>query len=725
MVVTPSNVLYLIVPSYLLLDYFTPTELASKIEVTPLANNNVEIALKLPLSGIGGDSPKNYRYTRQYQLKQENRLPQIPILEIWPNFQAKGWTEYYTFYAAEQDNDELTFEVNFPFKQNESEKRQESTKGNKTWNYEWLKLEEFPTHIICHDGSKQQKYLGLILLTPPQPVNDHDNGTWKVGVDFGTSFTNVYVNKNGNVEKFVLEPLHFSVTNSNITNRSGALIEFFTTDISKILELPLSTVLTTRVSKNRVENKEPSQVTPHFDGCIFTPSEGSSVRSKESYIKTDLKWSTKKGDRVLTKLFLKHLALQISALAARDSVREIEWFISFPSAFSISDQSAYFDIWKYITEELQKTTGIRHIYPETRDDLNHWRSESVAIAQYFADEEGENLVYSTCIDVGGGTSDISIWEKNRLLHQCSIRLAGYHLLTQFLELNPKILIDQFKSHEVDWAKIKGAKFAAELDLLLRRNGAEWLRNNRDTLLTEKKEFQGLLQLSALGTSGLYYYIGIILNVLHNVEKKYKKGEITPVFLGGNGANFWHWLSDGGRFDASRQINGLFSKMLEKGSKFSSQKSRVTTRLSKKLKDEVACGLVLNNRQLVGWGDVEDWTKEQLISGEYCSIDGLAVSPYERLPISGIIHIDKFEIPDSLSNLRQFVSDFNEVASSLGIQGINPIKLTDEDFSDTHRELEDMLLSSQGKDSENIRIEPPFILALKALLSTLGKKWAGK
>ena len=134
---------------------------------------------------------------------------------------------------------------------------------------------------------------------------------------------------------------------------------------------------------------------------------------------------------------------------------------------------------------------------------------------------------------------------------------------------------------------------------------------------------------------------------------------------------------------------------------------------------------MNNRQLVGWGDVEDWTKEQLISGEYCSIDGLAVSPYERLPISGIIHIDKFEIPDSLSNLRQFVSDFNEVASSLGIQGINPIKLTDEDFSDTHRELEDMLLSSQGKDSENIRIEPPFILALKALLSTLGKKWAGK
>ena len=713
----------------LLLDYFTPTELASKIEIKYVRDTqNVEIILNLQLSGIGEQCPKNYRYAKQYTLKDENRLTSFPILEIWPNFQARGWKDYYMFYA-EQAKNKQTFQVKVSSggKSPSQGKHQElvDVTRDTTWNYEWFQLNEFPTHIICHNGADAKKELGIILLSPPNLVNDVDNGNWKVGVDFGTSFTNVYVNKNGDVQQLVLDPLHFSVTNPNPDERAGALIEFFTTDVEDILKLPLSTVLTTRVSRDRnVEGKRQTDVMPHFDGCIYIPPKDSSAKTKENYIKTGLKWSTSNSDRVITKLFLKHLALQISALAAKESIRSIEWFISFPSAFSRADQSAYFGIWRDITDELNQITGIQHIYPEDTSDLSHWRSESVAIAQYFADRENENLVASTCIDVGGGTSDISVWENNRLLHQCSIQFAGKHLLTQFLELNPKLLIDQFKSPYVDWQNLKGTRFAVELDLLLRRNGSEWLKNNRDTLLASNKEFEGLLQLSALATSGLYYYIGIILNVLHSVEKKYRKGEITPIFLGGNGANFWHWLSDSGRFDKTSQINGLFSKMLENGSKFANARTRNVTRLSNKLKDEVACGLVLDNTKLRGW-DEGDWTKEQLIAGEYCLVNGKAISPYERLPASGKIDFDYFEVPTSLDNLRQFVTDFNEATTLLEIQGIKPVQVTDEDFSDAHTELVRALLASQGGDSDAIRIEPPFILALKALLSVLGKKWAGK
>ena len=76
-------------------------------------------------------------------------------------------------------------------------------------------------------------------------------------------------------------------------------------------------------------------------------------------------------------------------------------------------------------------------------------------------------------------------------------------------------------------------------------------------------------------------------------------------------------------------------------------------------------------------------------------------------------------------MRQFVTDFNEATTLLEIQGIKPVQVTDEDFSDAHTELVRALLASQGGDSDAIRIEPPFILALKALLSVLGKKWAGK
>jgi hypothetical protein len=41
------------------------------------------------------------------------------------------------------------------------------------------------------------------------------------------------------------------------------------------------------------------------------------------------------------------------------------------------------------------------------------------------------------------------------------------------------------------------------------------------------------------------------------------------------------------------------------------------------------------------------------------------------------------------------------------------------------ELTSLLLQFRGKKFEEIRLEPPFILGLKALLKVLSKQWAGK
>ena len=713
----------------LLLDYFSPEELANIIEINPIDSLTIELTLNLQLSGVKDKS--RYYYTRKYSIKLENALTQsVPIFEIWPNFQTAGWKEYYAFYSEkEQSQGNIKLQVEFANQQHFQEKSGHDDTGI-LWRYEWTKLEDFPTHVICKDKTITSKILGIVLLKRPLQINSGDSGKLKVGVDFGTSSTNVFTNKDGIIEKLDLTSLHFSVTESNYSeSRNVVLIEAFMTDAKKITELPLSTILTTRLRSENLKTKQFSEVEPIFDGCIYIPPDKLTEKTKKPYIKTGLKWSIEKEAKIATKLFLKHLALKISALAAKDNIREIEWFISFPSAFSISEQNAYFDGWKKIISELQKTTGIKHVYPDTISDSEHWKSESVAIAQYFADKEDENLVYSTCIDVGGGTSDISIWEDNYLLHQCSIRFAGSNLLAHFLEINPKFVDENFKPHNVQWAELKDAKFSSEWDLWLRRNGSEWLENNRDALLASNSKFQELLQLTCLGVCGLYYYVGMILHVLHYVDKKYKIGEITPIYLGGNGANIWHWLSEGGNFDNMREINKLFSKMLEKGSSFSVPKIKPKTRLSRDLKSEVACGLVLNDTKLGGWdqdenGDRLDWTKEELIAGEYCCINGQSIDPYERLPVSGNIDISTFEIPDTLSNLRKFVADFNVATKALNIQGIRPINISDEDFNTTYRELKAMLLNFRGRSNE-IRIEPPFILALKALLKTLGKKWASK
>lgn len=708
-----------------LLDYFTPDSLADKITLEMSGENRVKVSLTLELSGFPSkdpsknDSPKDYTYSKIYELKQENAIAAVPVLELWPNFQAKGWKEYYTFYY-DRDQGERTFQVKFS-----GEVKSQNFKEGKGY-YQISKLETFPTHITCCKNSPGKKEIGLIFLSSPPTFGEIDSGSWKVGVDFGTSFTNVYVNQNDTPERLKLEPLNLHLTKSDPENRRGVLIEFFTTDNKTYLDLPLSTVLTTRVKTQRQNQEKRERTEPHLDGCIYIPESSTTLQPQKPYIKTGLKWSEDVDKSSFAKLFLKHLALQISALAKTKNVSHIDWYVSYPSAFSIYDQNGYRNIWIDIARELEKTTGVKYTYPDPNTQEHwskHWRSESISFAQFFVDQqEHADLVYSTCIDIGGGTSDISIVENNQLLHQCSIQLAGSHLFTQFLELNRPFLQKYFGVNQKDWEKLKGPRFSAKLDLLLYRESEKWLKEDRNRWVKDPK-FQGLLQLLALGTAGLYYYVGIILKTLHD-EGIYTRGQITPVYLGGNGARFLHWLANFGQFNHTQEINKLFSRMLERGSRFKNVQNTVArSYLSSFLKDEVACGLVLSDTPLSGWDD-EEIIKTSLVAGEYCEVNGVEVFPYKRLTIGSNITIDNFKIPESFNNLHEFVNAFNRAVVNLELKDIQPIELNDNDFSETHRELTAYLLRTQGLSFEKVRVEPPFVLALKSLLRVKGKKWAG-
>lgn len=348
------------------------------------------------------------------------------------------------------------------------------------------------------------------------------------------------------------------------------------------------------------------------------------------------------------------------------------------------------------------------------------------MAQYFADHEGHDLVSTTCIDVGGGTSDISIWEKNTLVHQCSVLLAGRDLFSQFLELNPKFLERRFKIEPTEIKGLKGTVFNPKLDVWLRLEGDNWLKNQRP-FVADEKDFQELIQLTAIGTAGLYYYVGILLKALHQ-EGKYQRQEITPIYIGGNGGRFLHWLSETGEFDRTSEVNLLFSRMLSKASGF--EDTEVTTRLSKNLKDEVACGLVLKDTKLEG---LTRKTKDPLIAGEQCEINGKQIDWNSRLQLAEEDEdLEAFTIP-KLVQLPKFIYDFHVALRELEIEGIKPLQgykrsldLQDNEnlWRNTNRELTNVLLKIKGK-SENIRFEPPYMLGLKALLRVLGKEWAEK
>ena len=688
----------------ILLDYFTPEDLIAKVELSQINSSDgpqVRVTLDLPLSELKDDprQPKNYQIYKNYPIKEENALPEVPILEIWPNFRAEGWHSYYAFYYDGEFGED-TFQVYLP----EAKERHPFVDGRGA--FQIARLEEFPSFIECQDSSGN--CIGLILLNTPEEIRLQDR--WKIGVDFGTSFTNVYVNNNRTVEPLSMESPHLKVTEVLTETRRPVLFEYFIPEsfIPTEKPLPLESVLTTKGKPERHKNLE----RPIIDGRIYIPDH-SSFEALPGWIETNLHWN----NYAANKLFLKNLALYGSAVAAKNGVRQIQWCISYPSAFDYSSRKKYAKTWENITEELQVTTGIEHFCPEV-DNLNFFRSKNAAFAQYFADMEGFDLVRTSCIYMRRETSDISVWYNNELIHQCSVLFAGRHLLSDFLELNPNFFSQLFEQNLRDWNQLTEDKFRAKLDVFLRLESENWLKNKRDFAEDDPK-FQGFIRLMAIGIGGLYYYVGTTLGVLEQ-KGKYQSREITPVYIGGNGSQVLNWLAERGRFLADSEISDLLSQMLNKGSGFN-DRILEKTRLSQRPEDEVACGLVLDRAKLTGWNKK---TKDPLIEW------------IETLKFEG--NIRKLKIPD-LVPLRTFLDYFHVSLKELEIEEILPLQnyeLGDEPgaepestynqtlWRNTQMELTNISLKMK-RETNDIPLEPPFIMGLKALLKVLAKEWADK
>ena len=687
-----------------LLEHFTSEQLLTDIvefQATILNNNQpgVSVRLKLPLSG------GEYLVTKNYPIFEENATTEIPSIDVWPNFLAPGWQEYYVFYFDNRvDNTQKTFRVTFP-------NTKIKTHPPELRDFQITRLEEFPTFMVCQNPTTSED-LGLILLNTPNKVGNEDpNLTWIVGVDFGTSFTNVYYKLENQPRPLTFsDDMLLQVTRpKSEANRLQALYEYFMPPGSQ--NLPLSTVLTTRGNQG--------QTKPIFDGRVYFTGDPRSFDPQDDTIyKTNLKWSISNIN--YNKLFLKHLALLITAEAAKKHVRKIEWTISYPSAFSRNDKGRYISAWKDIVEDLGAKTGIAHQWlPKEKGE--NCRPESLVIAHYFAQAENRDLVYTTCIDMGGGTSDISIWLGNKLIHQCSIFLAGDLLFSQFWKLKPDFIRDNFEVDISDLANERREEpFYAKLNAILLKEGQKWLRERRE-ILDENADLRDIVQCSAIGIAGLYYYVGIILKALH-LEGKYNRTQVTPVYIGGNGSRILNWLAVSGRFDEYCDAFHLFSKMLSIGSSFKDAEIAETL-LSSQPKAEVACGLVLDQRQtrlkILNQGADYD----ELISGEDCEINGELIRTTSRIPLEG--EIEAFEVKD-LNNLKLFIDAFHNALKELRISSIAPLP----EYNDANRReqlwryvkrgVEADLFTMTGQ-ADSIRIQPPFILGLKSLLRVLARR----
>jgi hypothetical protein len=701
------------------------TSLLSKLKVERLRAGT---AIKLSMQVDG------HPLEQEYELKNENAINGLPVAEIWPNFVSPKWKRYYGYSLLDFDDTRLSFE--FPNVTNIADNSHSFERSR------LFRFDSFPNHIIClADG----QVIGSIPMKVPEAIKNTGK-EWDVGVDFGTSFTNAYRKQGDSDEKISFDDLHYQITASNEAEREVALTNDF---IPRKQILPIPSLLTVKDGKNQVSRNSDREAESIFDARIYTPDSPDKVRESREHLIGNLKWNNVNSQETM-RLFIEQFSLQISAQAAKNGVTSIKWALSYPTAFSRRDKNSYVSTWNTCSEKLKPLTGLE--YQDLSIKAKHFRSESLAVAHFFASKKNRSLLNAACIDIGGGTSDISVWEEktNEIvpIYQCSVQLAGKHLFSDIVKLKPSFLRSIKLANDDTLTNLQGdpVLFANAVDAVVKASSDNWLKTQRKKL-QDDADLYGYLQILAIGIAGLHYYVGLVLQVLHSENDKeprrYQAGEAVDIYFGGNGCRLLNWLSDTGKFDGD-EIGELFQDMVIKGSEFKPRSE--STSISDQPKEEAACGLVVGKKKLGDPSNAED----ELIAGEPCKIGSysFAWDSYIRFNPDLNENINTLQVvrnAEELVNLPKFLYWFHKRLRARRDIPIPPIKgfsLGDPSKSDEQnlqetieqneriwnlvvKKLRNSLVLEEGTTTENIRLEPPFILALKALIAVLAEEWANR
>ncbi|MFM7193136.1 MAG: hypothetical protein ACKOX2_20330, partial [Microcystaceae cyanobacterium] len=455
----------------------------------------IRVTLTLKLSGFE-QQPVMYSAYKEFPLKAENKISgAFPTLALWPNVPPGKWREYFVFIEVSEGLGRLAFNIEQPTDGATQETRQSGQEKYRYW-----KCDRHPEILSAMD--QNSRFLGLLPLSIP-PVQVGSAATWTVGVDFGTSFTNIYVRKgNGEPSRFNLQSNLLRITKGLETEEAVTYREFFIPDVflPEGQNPPLSTILTIRGGQE-LDGKVLDIIShartyvPRLDRFNF----------EQDHIKTNIKWQEIQYQQP----FLSQLLRLIAAQAAREGVSTIEWSYSYPSAFSLNDEERYDVVWQKLLAELSQVSGQTH-RPTSEQAL---RTESIAFAQFFGDILGKDLVHTTCVDIGGGTSDISLWQNNDLIHQASVPYAGRDIFHQILKPNLAFMGEIFGLSSEDAESLK-----KQLNVRTNFNSAfdTYLRGNADQILTNgyvmnadkprSREFRSLV---AFSIGGLYHYLGLV------------------------------------------------------------------------------------------------------------------------------------------------------------------------------------------------------------------------
>lgn len=621
------------------LDFIAPEDLVKNLVIEREGSSSeVKVSLTIELSGCNDDGRKEkVVLTKVYKEHEIVKRTKTPNVQIWPNFKADCWKQYYVFTGTELEPD-MTIEpawstpevenLNFDIKAKEI-------------NVKLRRGAEFPSVFVCQVCEDEQiEPVGLICINEKN-LEEPKTSTkdFCIGVDFGTTNSVVYYyitsDDDDNRRQMRFANRNFSVTRIKENDKNDLRRYFFpaSEQPEEIIGATTSSIRTifhdfNLADEKQIENKEQ----PLVMGNIYYLEDGQNI-SDDLVVIDELKGNIKWDDKLNTNenrmhSFVHQLCLQAMAEAVMGGARTIVWQYSWPSAYDSNKRKNYGTFWRdNLIEALNIVADI------SKQEAVYQKTESLSMADYFqngVDEQVKGLANTNgllTIDIGGGSTDIALWkgknsrDKLNLLEQCSFKFAGTDILSDYLKTKYKKynnlltpLGDKNRDLEEKFNKLtelaKAAEqdrsqwktFELELESILKYSEKELIQGMSVTMYTAT-QYQALntvMRDIAFAIGGIFYYAGSIIGFLRKTDAECPIDRKLPdCFVGGNGSKLLDWAAKGD-FSKSKELKnflrmciayGMLDTMQLKKSDLNGFDTSVSIQQSEKPKHEVAYGLV--------------------------------------------------------------------------------------------------------------------------------------
>ena len=742
-------------------------------------NDRVIFSIRLPLrNGRSVEVKKAYSVRGAIQNAGEGVLVEreVPVLELFPNYMGEFWARYYLLFS---DTERLAarpvhYGTAYFYLASRVQRLDTAAERLKAELTRISGVDCFPEGIELTERGTQEP-VGLVLVEKDRDITQKTfMGAAVVGVDFGTSNTNVFTLREDQAEpmtlRFETNYLRQLLAADKDARRSFA--QAFFVPVTDVV-LPTPTALreyNPGVRKDLL-----------LDYFLYFPDQ---PRYPDNVL-VDLKWEEETTSNLNN--YLEALVFLIMVELVRQRVGRIEFRCTYPKSFNKARESDYRSKWSSTLHALfardghpeELRDGQRLLYAPVSswaDDPNNvvslmtrsgrlsigqepkFATEGIAAGEFFSSDKTVRLSTdrankaggSICIDVGGGTTDFSIWFGNEIKYDASVLLAGRQI-AEVMARNSRIG-DQLLSAGANEAlrEAKGQRFASRMNYILRSEHKEISANL--ARVSNLRDVVQLRRVLVVEFGALAFYAGHLALALN----RFLRGEFAAsvnmsglsLHWGGNASKMLDWI-DHGKFKAdgiaAQFLNNLFAcvvmgEVAPEAERLRIDYEHLHQKQSAGHKNEAAGGIVvIDNMEraggaaaakpagggfLFGGQKAKSTVMEGIVMGEAVTL-GEELLPYQLLPNPNEAlfdgHTSLFKDAQQ-GQLDYFLEVLNTVGQETGfVPPGEQITLSPQERMSIRNNLRNDFARLATQEPSQRVIEPVFIMEVRYLLNMMLEK----